>query len=98
MKATKNMKVPFGPATMTEISHVRYLPWEDAFDVEFEDGICFLEPHAAIRTANGISKKATVAHIVPDDECHIGFEIHYDTNEVAEVSWSFIQEFPPGNA
>ena len=35
MKATKNMKVPFGTATMTEISHVRYLPWEDAFDVEF---------------------------------------------------------------
>ena len=29
------MKVPFGTATMTEISHVRYLPWEDAFDVEF---------------------------------------------------------------
>ncbi len=51
------MKVTFGTATMTEMSQVRYLPWEDAFDVEFEDGICFLEPHAAIRTANGISKK-----------------------------------------
>jgi hypothetical protein len=35
---------------------------------------------------------------VPDDECHIGFEIHYDTNEVAEVSRSFIRELPPGNA
>ena len=25
---------------------------EDAFDVEFEDGLCFLEPHGTIRKAN----------------------------------------------
>ena len=39
-------------AKFSPVKNVRYLSWEDAFDVEFEDGLCILEPHATIRRAN----------------------------------------------
>jgi len=96
MKTVHNLKKPFGTATMVDITHVRYLPWEDAFDVEFEDGISFLEPHTAIRKANRIAPKATIVRVELDDELHQGFFVHYDNGQVAEVSWSFIRELPPG--
>ena len=38
MKATKNAKVPFGTAKYSPVKNVRYVSWEDAFDVEFDDG------------------------------------------------------------
>ena len=44
-----------GKAAFARVKHVRYLSWENAFDVEFGDGLCFLEPHAVIRKANRIS-------------------------------------------
>ncbi len=34
------------------VKYARYLDWEDAFDVEFDDGLSFLEPHKTIRKAN----------------------------------------------
>ena len=80
---------------MVNITHVRYLSWEDAFDVEFEDGLSFLEPHATIRKANRISAKARPVEVVLDEETQGGFEVRYDTGELAEVSWSFIRELPP---
>ena len=80
---------------MVDITHVRYLSWEDAFDVEFEDGLSFLEPHATIRKANHISAKAQPTEVVLDEDTHGGFEVRYDTGEVAEVSWAFIRELPP---
>ena len=80
---------------MVDITHARYLEWEDAFDVEFEDGLSFLEPHANIRKANRISAQALPVEVVLDEETRTGFEVHYDTGEVAEVSWSFVRELPP---
>lgn len=80
---------------MVDITHVRYLSWEDAFDVEFEDGLSFLEPHATIRKANHISAKAQPTEVVLDEDTRGGFEVRYDTGEVAEVSWAFIRELPP---
>jgi hypothetical protein len=38
VKAEKNAKVPFGTAKFSKIKNVRYLSWEDAFDVEFNGG------------------------------------------------------------
>ena len=59
MKTTdKNAKASFGTAKFAKVKNVRYLSWEDALDVEFEDGRCILEPHATIRRANKISPKA----------------------------------------
>jgi hypothetical protein len=72
-----------------------YLQWEDAFAVEFDDGLSFLEPHATIRKANRIPPKAVVASVEMDEELRHGFFVHYDTGQTAEVSWAFIRERPP---
>jgi hypothetical protein len=95
MKIANPLKKPFGTAQMVDITHVRYLQWEDAFEVEFEDGLSFLEPHTTIRKANRISAKAVPVAVVLEEETHSGFEVRYDTGETAEVSWSFIRELPP---
>ena len=75
--------------------NARYLGWDDAFDVEFEDGLCFLEPHSTIRKANKISSKATPVIVEVDEELGSHFKVTYDTGEIAEVSWSFVRELPP---
>jgi hypothetical protein len=95
MKASVQLKKPYGKAAFSRIKNARYLGWEDAFDVEFEDGLCFLEPHSTIRKANRISAKAMPVGVQVDKELGSHFKITYDTGEVAEVSWSFIRELPP---
>ncbi len=95
MKSALNLKAPFGKARFSRIRSVRYLAWEDAFDVDFDDGLSFLEPHKAIRKANGISAKAKPVQVLLDEELRSGFDVAYDTGEKAEVSWSFVRELPP---
>ena len=65
--ATNNAKAPFGTAKFARIKNVRYLSWEDAFDVEFEDGLCILEPHRSIRKVNKISPKSKFDHLEIED-------------------------------
>ena len=98
MKTLNPLKVPFGTAKGVALRGVRYLQWEDAFEVDFEDGLTFLEPHATIRKANKISPRATVRRVELEDELKHGFFIHYDNGQTAEVSWSFIRELPPKNS
>jgi hypothetical protein len=88
-------KAPFGKGKFSKVKNVRYLSWDDAFDVEFDDGLSFLEPHAAIRKANQISAKAEPVAVALDEECRIGFDVQYDNGQTAEVSWAFIRELPP---
>ena len=96
MKTTaRNAKVPFGTAKFSKLKNVRYLSWEDTFDVEFEDGLCILEPHARIRRASRIAPKARFQSLKIEDWCQSGFFVHYDNGQVAEVSWSFIRESAP---
>jgi len=95
MKTSVQLKKPYGKATFSRIKNARYLGWEDAFDVEFEDGLCFLEPHSIIRKANRIPAKAVPVCVEVDKELGSHFRVTYDTGEVAEVSWSFIRESPP---
>jgi hypothetical protein len=95
LKATKNAKVPFGTAKFSPVKNVRYLSWEDAFDVEFDDGLCILEPHATIRTANKISSAAKFDRLEIEDWTRSGFFIQYDNGQTAEVSWSFVRERAP---
>ena len=45
------------------MKHARYLDWEDAFDVEFDDGLSFLEPHRTIKKANKISAEAVPVRV-----------------------------------
>ena len=89
------MKKPFGTAKMVDLTAVRYLAWEDAFEVDFADGLTFREPHATIRKANKISSKAEIERVEMDEECHEGFFVHYSNGQQAEVPWSFIRELPP---
>jgi hypothetical protein len=96
MKSLTNLKKPFGTAKMVRIKSVRYLAWEDAFDVEFDDGLSFLEPHKTIRKANRIAAVAQPVEVSLDEECRIGFDVRYDNGQKAEVSWAFIRELPPG--
>jgi hypothetical protein len=89
------LKKPFGTAKMVELSSVHYLAWEDAFEVDFVDGLAFLEPHSTIRKANRISTKAQIERVEIDEEFHEGFFVHYNNGQRAEVSWAFIRELPP---
>jgi len=86
-----SLKKPFGAAKMADLTAVRYLAWEDAFEVDFEDGLTFLEPHSTIRKANKISLKAGVERVELEDWRHSGFYAHYDNGQTAEVSWAFIR-------
>jgi hypothetical protein len=89
------LKAPFGKARFSRVRNVSYKQWEDAFDVEFDDGLSFLEPHKAIRKANKIVSTATVQRVELDEELRHGFFVHYNNGQVAEVSWSFVRELPP---
>jgi len=89
------MKVPFGTAKFCRLRNARYLTWRDAFEVEFEDGIAFLETHAAIRKANKITRDALPIRVKLEPTTHSGFFVHYDNGQTAEVSWSFIRELAP---
>lgn len=98
MKTVITAKKQFGKAKFSPVKHARYLDWEDAFDVEFDDGLSFLEPHATIKKANKISAVAVPRRVSVPKKFRTHFKIEYDTREVAEVSWSFIREFPPRSA
>jgi hypothetical protein len=98
VKTLNPLKAPFGKAKFSRIRNVRYLQWEDAFEVDFDDGLSFLEPNKSIRAANGIAKSAKVKSVEVEDELRSGFFVHYDKGQTAEVSWSFIRERPPRNA
>ena len=95
MKVLNPLKVPFGKGKFSRIKDVSYLQWEDAFEVEFEDGLAFLEPHKNIRAANKIASGAVVERVEQDDDLRHGFFVHYDNGQTAEVSWAFIRELPP---
>ena len=95
MKTLVQLKKSYGQGTFSRLRNARYLGWEDAFDVQFEDGLSFLEPHSTIRKANGISPEAVPVSVAVDEELGSHFKITYDTGEVAEVSWAFIRELPP---
>jgi hypothetical protein len=95
MKNAVQLKKPFGKGAFSRMKHVRYLGWEDAFDVEFEDGLCFLEPHSTIRKANRIAAKAIPVQVKVDEELHSHFIVQYENGQIAKVSWAFIRELPP---
>ena len=95
MKVLNPLKVPFGKGKASPVRSATYRQWEDAFEVEFDDGLSFLEPHATIRKANRIAPRAVVERVEVEEEFRHGFFVHYDNGQVAEVSWAFIRELPP---
>ena len=95
MKTLNPLKAPFGMGKFSRIRNVSYHQWEDAFDVDFEDGLAFLEPHKTVRKANKITATAIVQSVEIEPETRSGFFVHYDNGQTAEVSWAFIRELPP---
>ena len=95
VKTLNLIKKPFGEASFSPIRHARYLGWEDAFEVEFEDGLCFLEPHEAIRKANGIAASDRPVVVAVDSELHSHFTVTYESGARVEVSWSSVRENAP---
>ncbi len=95
MKTAVQLKKPYSKGRFSRVKNARFLSWENAFDVEFDDGLCILEPHSTIRRANKISPKAKFYHLEIEDWCQSGFCVHYDNGQTAEVSWAFIRELPP---
>lgn len=95
MKVINPLKASFGRGKFSPIKDVRYRQWDDAFEVEFDDGLSFLEPHEVIRKANRIASNAVVERVHLDAALRHGFFVRYDNGQVAEVSWAFIRELPP---
>ena len=93
METLSLLKKPFGQSDFSPIRHARHLGWEDAF--EFEDVLCFLEPHDAIRRANRIAAGDQPVGVAVDPELHSQFTVSYESGARAEVSWSFIREHDP---
>jgi len=98
VKTINTIKKPFGKASWSLVKHGRYLDWEDAFDVEFDDGLSFLEPHKTIKKANKISSDAIPVRVSVPRKFRTHFKITYDNGQTAEVSWSFVRELPPTNS
>ena len=95
MKTANPLKVPFGTAEWSRLRNVSFHQWEDAFEVEFEDGLSFLEPHRPSRKANKIRARALPASVEVEPDTRSGFFVRYDNGQTAEVSWAFIRELPP---
>jgi hypothetical protein len=82
-----------GTARFERMRDVKYLSWEDAFEVEFESGLSYLVTNRALRAANRLSRKgSTVAAVWVDPELHSGFHVRYEDGAVAEASWEFVKE------
>ena len=98
MKIINPLKAPFGRGKFSALKDVKYRQWDDAFEIEFADGLSFLEPHAIILRANRIKAGAAIERVELDNELRHGFFVHYDNGQVAEVSWAFIRELPPAGS
>ena len=90
---TATRRKPFGTATFDRIRSVRYLSWEDAFEVEFDSGVSYLVDNADLRRRNGLPAKGQeVVATWVDPELRSGFYVRYANDETAEASWEFVKE------
>lgn len=95
MKTVNSRKVPFATSKWSRLKNVSFHQSEDAFEVEFEDGPSFLEPHQSIHRANRIAADAVPVSVDLEPDTRSGFFVHYNNGQTAEVSWAFIRELPP---
>ena len=87
------MRKPFGTATFERIRAVRYLSWEDAFEVEFDSGVSYLVTNDELRRRNRLpSKGVEVTAAWVDPELRSGFFVRYANGDVAEASWELVKE------
>ena len=63
MKTVTTAKKPFSKGKYSPDETRALFDWEDAFDVEFDDCLSFLEPHRNIKKANKISAEAVQVRV-----------------------------------
>lgn len=95
MKPITATKEPFGRASFSPMRRARYLERMDAFEVEFADGLCFLESHEAIRRANRIGMNDKLVSVAVDPDLRSHFVATYASQARARVSWAFVRETAP---
>ena len=90
---TATIRKKRGTARFERMRDVKYLSWENAFEVEFESGLSYLVPNGELRRANRLPRRnATVAAVWVDPELRSGFHVRYEDGSVAEASWEFVKE------
>jgi hypothetical protein len=96
VKIVTTVKKPFGKAKYSPVKHARYLDWEDAFDVEFDDGLCILEPHATFAAQTKLRQKQSLNRVRSKiGPVAVFLSIPTTPKAFGEVSWSFVRELPP---
>jgi hypothetical protein len=98
VKSVTATKEPFGRASFSPMRRACYLARQDAFEVEFADGLCCLESHKAIRHANHIGMNDKLVSVAVDSELRSHFVATYASQAQAKVSWSFSRENAPQQA
>ena len=98
VKSITATKEPFGRASFSPMRRARYCARQDAFEVEFADGLYFRESHEAIRQANHIGMNDKLVSVAVDPELRSHFIATYASQARARVSWSFIRENAPQHA
>jgi hypothetical protein len=89
-------RLPFGQAKFVPIRSVRYLDWENQFEVEFDTGDFALLPHPELRQVNRLpTEHPPIDSIWIDAETRAGFFVRYADGTTAEASWEFLLELPP---
>ena len=93
---TAIVRKPLGTATFERIRAVRFLSWEDAFEVEFDSGVSYLVSNRELRKKNHLNTRVTPAVTAAwiDPELRSGFFVRYENGEIAEASWEFVKEHP----
>lgn len=90
---TAAVRKKVGTTRFERIRDVKYLSWEDAFEVEFESGLTYLVPNRELRRANRLPLgKGMVTAVWVDPELRSGLHVRYEDGSVAEASWEFVKE------
>jgi len=89
---TAQTKKPLGTARFERMRNVKYLAWEDVFEVEFDSGVTYLLSNRELRRRNRLRRAGAVEAVWVDPELRSGFFIRYDNGDTAEASWEVVKE------
>lgn len=92
---TASVRKRAGTARFDRIRDVKYLSWEDGYEIEFDSGVSHLITNKELRVANRLHGKGSpVTAVWVDPELRSGFYVRYEDGTMAEASWEFVKEHP----
>jgi hypothetical protein len=90
---TASVRKKAGMARFERIREVKYLSWEDGYEVEFDSGLSYMVTNRELRSANHLPVRgAPVTAVWVDPELRSGFHVRYEDGAMAEASWEFVKE------